>query len=170
MGIETGPIERNGCPKASTEFPSTHVTVPVAERSMSPDRSWAAIAEPGRIVPDEDEGSAEAPEAPDGTAIQPAAWATREKSSPGALVPPKETGRGSGVASPAAGSRNGASSDSRRSENRPAANAESRAEVEVADPVLPPIGTGGPAGTCRMSSMLWMGVIPQMGSLENGHP
>ena len=36
--------------------------------------------------------------------------------------------------------------------------------------LAPPIGTGGAAGAWRMSSMLWMGVIPQIASLENGQP
>ena len=34
----------------------------------------------------------------------------------------------------------------------------------------PPMGTGGAAGALRMSSMLWIGVMPQIGSRENGHP
>src|SRR5436190_10136343 len=98
IGIETGPMERKGWPKASTELPSTHVTVPVAERSMSPERSCVATAEPGFrapgsiavfegvFVPDED--------IPEGTAIQLAASAIRLKSLPGEANPPKETGRG----------------------------------------------------------------------------
>src|ERR1700720_3322005 len=47
LGLETGPIERKGWPKARPELPSTQVTVAVAERSMSPERSWVATAEPG---------------------------------------------------------------------------------------------------------------------------
>ncbi len=34
----------------------------------------------------------------------------------------------------------------------------------------PPIGTGAEGGALRMSSMLWIGVIPQIGSRENGQP
>src|SRR5713226_9083537 len=72
IGIETGPMERKGWPNASSAFPSTHVTVPVAERSMSPERSCAATAEPGRkaVAPADEAVDAAAPV---GTAIQPAA-------------------------------------------------------------------------------------------------
>ncbi len=34
----------------------------------------------------------------------------------------------------------------------------------------PPIGTGADGGALRMSSMLWIGVMPQIGSFENGQP
>jgi hypothetical protein len=51
--------------------------------------------------------------------------------------------------------------------NFPSRNADTKAAVGVA---APPIGTGGVAGALRMSSMLWIGVIPQIGSLENGQP
>ena len=55
---------------------------------------------------------------------------------------------------------------------RGSANARSRNAVTSADArvAAPPIGTGGAAGALRMSSMLWIGVIPQIGSRENGHP
>src|SRR3954467_7341573 len=75
IGIETGPMERNGCPNARTALPSTHVTVPVADRSMSPERSCAAIADPGFSA-----GSAavavplEELEAPEGVDTQRALW------------------------------------------------------------------------------------------------
>ena len=48
IGMSIGPIERNGCPNARTEFPSTHVTVPVAASSMSPDKSTVERDDPGR--------------------------------------------------------------------------------------------------------------------------
>src|ERR1700688_3474084 len=47
IGISTGPIERNGCPKASTLPPSTQVTVPVAAMVMSPEIRIVATDEPG---------------------------------------------------------------------------------------------------------------------------
>ena len=46
-------------------------------------------------------------------------------------------------------------------------NADTNAAARVA---APPIGTGGAAGALRMSSMLWIGVMPQIGSRENGQP
>src|SRR6266496_6676269 len=74
IGIETGPIERNGWPKARTEFPSTQVTVPVAERSMSPERSCVATADPGFKGPGS-AAAADGPALPEGTVIQFAASA-----------------------------------------------------------------------------------------------
>src|SRR6476659_9791511 len=77
IGIETGPIERKGWPNARTELPSTQVTVPVDERSMSPERSWVATADPGLSSAGSGPGfdgagveGVEAAKEPDGTAIQ----------------------------------------------------------------------------------------------------
>src|SRR5262245_15726105 len=92
--MDTGPIDRKGWPKARTEFPSTQVTVPVAERSMSPDRSCVATAEPGWRGEGAIAGPGVPAALPDGTLIQLAASAIREKSGPGASLPPKETGIG----------------------------------------------------------------------------
>ncbi len=63
--------------------------------------------------------------------------------------------------------RNGASSASRAPENRRSVNIVANWAARTAGP---PIGTGGAGGAWRMSSMLWIGVIPQTGSLENGQP
>ena len=171
MGIETGPMERKGWPKASTELPSTQVTVPVAERSMSPERSCVATAEPGFNAPGSTavfEGVA-VPDAvaPEGTAIQLAASAIRLKSGPGVAAPPKEIGKGRAAIESAAFGAKGLTRSSNRSAKRPVVNAETIEAVATADPA---IGTGGAAGTCRMSSMLWIGVMPQIGSLEKGQP
>src|SRR4029077_16464949 len=126
IGIETGPMERKGWPKASTELPSTQVTVPVAERSMSPERSCVATAEPGFNAPDSGavfEGLA-VPDAdiPEGTAIQLAASAIRLKSLPGVAAPPKETGRGRAAIESAALGANGLTRSAKRSVKRPAVN------------------------------------------------
>src|SRR5262249_17660589 len=165
--IETGPIERNGCPKARTEFPSTQVTVPVAERSMSPERSCVATADPGwsgRGSATVDDGTA----APEGTVIQLAASARRGKRAPVPRRPPKEIGSGSAAmeSGDPAGLKDRTSSSSLPAKS-PFLKAETSEDVETAAPA---IGTGGPAGTCRMSSMLLIGVIPQIGSFENGQP
>ena len=138
---------------------------------MSPERSCVATAEPGFnapgsiaafegvAVPDE--------EAPEGTAIQLAASAIRLKSLPGEADPPKETGRGRAAIESAALGAKGLTSSAKRSVKLPAVNAETSEAVATADLA---IGTGAAAGTCRMSSMLWIGVIPQIGSLEKGQP
>ena len=173
IGMSTGPIERKGCPKASTELPSTQVTVPVAERTMSPESSTAATAEPGSSgLPPVAEGvavpAAAGAEAPDGATSQPAASATSPKSFPGASEPDSDTGRGSGEGPvDAASALSGLTSAASGSANARSRNAVTNADARVA---APPIGTGGPAGALRMSSMLWIGVIPQIGSREKGQP
>src|SRR5437773_2276123 len=168
MGIDTGPIERKGWPKARTELPSTQVTVPVADRSMSPERSCVATAEPGAsargLAAAVSEDGAPLPE---GTVIQLAASAILLRSRPGPSLPPKETGSGSAAMESGTFPRKGLSSSSKRSANPPPANAERK---EAVDTAAPEIGTGGAGGAWRMSSMLWIGVIPQIGSLEKGHP
>src|SRR5215831_11711168 len=167
MGIETGPIERNGRPKASTEVSSTQVTVPVADRSMSPVKSSAATADPGeRLLT----SAVSAAAAPEGTIIQPAADASRDANAPPLPIPPTDMGNGSGSGPSAATGRSGLSRSSMCSANFPVAKVESSAAVELAAPeaAAPPMGNGGDAGTWRMSSMFWIGVMPQIGSLENG--
>jgi len=63
--------------------------------------------------------------------------------------------------------RNGARSASSAPEKRRSAKVAANWEARTAGP---PIGTGGAGGAWRMSSMLWMGVMPQTGSLEKGQP
>ena len=172
IGMSTGPIERKGCPKASSELPSTHVTVPVAESTMSPESSTAATAEPGSSALPAVEGVAAAAEAgadaPEGATSQPAASATSPKSLPGASEPDSDTGSGRGEGPvDAASALRGLTRAARGSANARSRNAVTNAEARVA---APPIGTGGAAGALRMSSMLWIGVMPQIGSRENGHP
>src|SRR5450756_121276 len=167
IGIETGPIDRKGWPKARTELPSTQVTVPVAERSMSPERSCVATAEPGFRAADApagfEVGVAGEAEAPEGTVIQLAASAIRLKTVPGESEPPKETGNGRAAGE----SPELAWKGFKRSENRSVKRPEEKAEItEAVEAAEPAIGTGGAAGACRMSSMLWIGVMPQIGSLE----
>ncbi len=146
---------------------------------MSPESRTAATAEPGssRSSSEASPGplrelealAAAGADAPDGAESQPAAPAMRSKSPPGARLPENDTGSGR-TASPAAGDSlfSGASSSSRtvvkaRSRN-PAMNWDARVAA------APPIGTGGDGGALRMSSMLWIGVMPQIGSRENGQP
>src|SRR5262245_25008479 len=95
--MSTGPIDRNGWPKARIELPSTQVTVPVADRTMSPLRSTADTADPGSSRPSGsgDAAPAEGEEAPLGATSQPAASATFPKTVPGVVMPEKETGSGS---------------------------------------------------------------------------
>ena len=84
------------------------------------------------------------------------------------LAPVKDTGRGSGTgpalaASPLRGDR--------RAVSPPAKSRPPKVETNcAAGAAAPPIGTGGAAGALRMSSMLWMGVMPQIGSREKGQP
>src|ERR1700693_1171539 len=171
IGIETGPIDSKGWPKARTELPSTQVTVPVAERSMSPERSCVATAEPGFRAAGSpatlEAGVPDDAEAPEGTVIQLAASAIRAKSVPGERAPPKETGRGRAAREPLGLAWKGLTRSAKRSVKCPVEKAEITEAVEALDPA---IGTGGPAGTCRMSIMLWIGVMPQIGSLEKGQP
>ena len=63
------------------------------------------------------------------------------------------------------GRRNGARSASSAPENWRCPNIETSFDARTAGP---PIGTGGAGGACRISSMLWIGVMPQIGSFENG--
>src|SRR5689334_13508356 len=99
--MSTGPIERNGCPNASTELPSTQVTVPVADSTMSPESSTAATAEPGSRrgaagAVSAGVFAAEGAEAPEGATSQFAASATSPNTRPGSSVPEIDTGSGSG--------------------------------------------------------------------------
>ena len=41
---------------------------------------------------------------------------------------------------------------------------------DAVETAAPAIGTGGAGGALRMSSMLWIGVMPQIGSFANGQP
>src|SRR6266508_285656 len=169
IGISIGPIERKGWPKARTESCSTHVTVPVAASSMSPERRTVERDEPGRTDCSAPE-TLDSPEDPAGAATQPAASATFPKNQPGAPPgpPAKETGIGSdAIDAEPSGRRKGARSASRAPENRCSANIETSIDARTAGP---PMGTGGARGACRMSSMLWIGVMPHTGSFENGQP
>ncbi len=162
IGMSTGPIDRKGCPKASTLEPSTHVTVPVAAMSMSPVIRTVAIADPGSSRRGATGGPAEPPE---GTAIHPPE-ADRRPASPLESAPPeKETGSGRGAMAPASTGRKTDKSPSRPAEKWPSRNASSRAAVDTVDPA---IGTGAAAGALRMSSMLWIGVMPQIAILGEG--
>src|SRR5689334_1159148 len=182
--MSTGPIDRNGCPNARIESPSTQVTVPVAERTMSPSSSTAATEEPGSrrgtVGPAISGGvlgvfgvealMEEDAEAPEGASIQPAASAIFDISPPGCEGPEKETGSGSRDIAPADAGSPPRSAESRMSiaaAKCPSRNDEMNDAVGVA---APPIGTGGVGGALRMSSMLWIGVMPQIGSREKGHP
>src|SRR5215470_15510794 len=174
--MSTGPIDRNGWPNARIEFPSAQVTVPVAERTMSPSRRTAATAEPGSRRESSDwpgcpaAATVDAGVAPLGATSQPAASATREKTVPGVDKPEKETGSGSGegpLPVPAGSPRDAPTSWAKGFWNLLSPNADISAAVCVA---APPIGTGGVGGAFRMSSMLWIGVMPQMGSRAKGHP
>src|SRR5262249_60134660 len=95
----------------------------------------------------------------------------RRDASPVPGTPPEnETGSGSGAIAPdAAVGRKGASSASSAGEKRRSFIAWIKPPVETVAPA-PAIGTGGVAGAFRMSSMLWIGVVPPIGSLEKGHP
>src|SRR5262252_7173731 len=101
--MSTGPIDRNGCPNARTELPSTQVTVPVADSTMSPDSSTAATAEPGSSRAAGAEGSVPAfaavpvvaaagADAPEGATSQFAASATSPKTRPETSEPERDTG------------------------------------------------------------------------------
>src|SRR2546427_1106614 len=169
IGISIGPIERKGWPKASTESRSTHVSVPVAARSMSPERRTVERDEPGRTA-----WSApvtrDSPDEPAGAATQPAASATLPKNQPGAPpgTPANETGRGrDSIEAAPSDRRNGARSASSAPENWRCPHIDTSVDARTAGP---PIGTGGAGGARRMSSMLWIGVMPHKGSFENGQP
>ena len=67
----------------------------------------------------------------------------------------------------AAAAANGFKRASSCSRKRPSPKAATTLWRDAAGPAM---GTGGRAGAWRMSSMLWIGVMPQIGSLAKGQP
>jgi hypothetical protein len=95
----------------------------------------------------------------------------RVKSGPGVSLPPKETGIGrAAIESDEDPAENDLTSSSSFPTKCPVLKAEISEAVEAAEAEEPEIGTGGAGGAWRMSSMLWIGVIPQIGSFEKGQP
>src|SRR5258706_9039084 len=175
IGISTGPMERNGCPKARTLEPSTQVTVPEAATVMSPEIKIVATEEPGwRGCTAGAAGSGFREEAPPGTGRnRPPERNASAAGPPGASPGENESGSGSGAHALAAAFFGKA--DSRRARNRSIAFELTIEETKLAAdcgaaPAEVPIGTGAVAGTWRMSSMEAIGVIPAIGSEANGHP
>ena len=182
IGISTGPIERNGWPKASTLPPSTQVTVPVAAIVMSPEirivatddpgRSGGSAARAGRALPAA--GTAAGNAAPLGAGRKPARSNASEKRESPAGKGEAESGIASGAQpEPEAGAGNARATRARKAVTKsPPRKVETRLSACARAPlgVGAPIGTGGFAGTWRMSSIDAIGVIPAIASSEKGHP
>ena len=179
IGMSTGPSRGTDARRRGASSPSTHVTVPVADRSMSPESSMRRDAEPGSGGGLRGRAGSGEPARRGGARGRehPAARLRQLVVEPAAGPSPgNETGSGRRAIRPRApdgrlhrrqcGERPARTPDSRRRElPRVPRRPRSRAAAP-STPAAPPIGTGGVAGAWRMSSMLWIGVIPQIGVLR----